>query len=97
MTIYLARKAQIAWLLAKEVTIPAEYLNFADIFSKGSAEVLPKQTGINEHVIKLVDGKQLSYTPIYSLSFVELKALKTYIKTILANSFIRSENPLLML
>ena len=51
--------------------------------------MLPEHTGINKHAIKLEDGKQPSYGPIYSLNLVELKTLKTYIKTNLANSFIQ--------
>ena len=38
-------------------TVPAEYSDFADVFSKESAEVLPERTGINEHAIELEDGK----------------------------------------
>ena len=49
---------------------------------------LPENTGINEHIIELEKGKQLSFGPIYSLGLVELETLKTYIKTNLANSFI---------
>ena len=76
-------------LLAEEVIVPAEYSDFADVFSKKSVEVLPERTGINEHAIELQDGKQPPYGPIYSLGPVELKTLKTYIKTNLANGFIQ--------
>ena len=94
MTIYPARKAQIALVLAKEVTVPAEYSDFADVFSKKTAKVLPKRIGINKHAIKLEDGKQPPYWLIYSLSPVDLETLKTYIKTNLANDFIRpSKSP----
>ena len=34
MTIYLARKAQIALLLAEKVIVPAECSDFGDIFSE---------------------------------------------------------------
>ena len=88
MMIHPAWKAQIAFLLAKEVTVLAKYLDFADVFSKESAELLPKYTGINEHAIKLENDKQPSYGPIYSLGPMKLKTLKTYIKSNLANSFI---------
>ena len=53
MTIHLAQKAQIALLLAKEVIIPKEYLDFADIFSKKFVQVLPECIKINKHIIKL--------------------------------------------
>lgn len=49
---------------------------------------LLENTGINEHTIELVKGKQPSYEPIYSLGLVELEILKTYIKTHLKNKFI---------
>ena len=49
---------------------------------------------MNEHAIKLEEGKQLSFRPIYSLGPVELKTLKTYIKTNLANGFIRPSKSL---
>ena len=87
--IYLAWETQIASLLVEKITVPAEYSNFADVFSKELAEVLPERTGINKHAIELEDSKQPPYRPIYNLSMVELETLKTYIKTNLANGFIR--------
>ena len=49
---------------------------------------------MNEHAIKLEESKQPSLRLIYSLGLVELETLKTYIKTNLANSFIRpSKSP----
>ena len=44
---------------------------------------------MNDHAIKLEEGKQPLFSPIYSLELVELETLKTYIKTNLANGFIR--------
>ncbi len=50
--------------------------------------------GINNHTIKLIDDWQPLYNPIYSLGLVELEILKIYIKTNLANGFIRpSKSP----
>ena len=45
------REVQIAALIADiaPVTIPAEYLNFKNVFSKESATVLPEYTEINTH------------------------------------------------
>ena len=57
ITIYLAREAQMALLLAQKVTVLAKYLDFADIFLKESANVLPEQIGVNEHVIELEKGR----------------------------------------
>ena len=90
ITIHLARKTQITLLLAKKVTIPAKYTDFADVFSKKSANVFSKQIRANEPAIKLEQAKQPSYGPIYSLEPVEFKTLKTYIKTNLAISFIKA-------
>ena len=90
MTINQTREAQLALLLAKEVIIPTKYLDFANVFSKKSANVLPERTGANEHAIELEEGKQPPYGPIYSLGQVELETLKIYIKTKLVNGFIRA-------
>ena len=89
MLIHPTRKALVALLITKKVTVPAKYSDFADIFLKESVEMLLEHTGINEHAIKLEDGKQPPYGPIYSLGLVELETLKTYIETNLANGFIR--------
>ena len=94
MTIHPARKAQVALLLAEEITVPTEYLDFADVFLKKSANVFPERTGANKHVIELKEGKESPYRPIYSLAPVELEVFKTYIKTNLLNGFIQvSKSP----
>ena len=49
-----------------------------------------ENTGMNEYTIKLEKSKQPLFRSIYSLGLIELKTLKTYIKTNLANGFIRS-------
>ena len=51
--------------------------------------VLSERTNLNEHVIKLEDGKQPTYKPIYSLGPMELETLKIYIETHLKIGFIR--------
>ncbi len=82
--------AQIAALLWNKVLteIPVKYFDYADVFSSDLAMELPENTGINEYVIKLIDGKQSPYGPIYALSLVELETLKTYLKTHLKTGFI---------
>ena len=90
------QRLQISGLIAEEAPtkVLAEYLDFADVFSPNLAFELLKHTGINDYAIKLVDGQQPPYRPIYSLEPVELETLKAYIKTNLANKFIRpSESP----
>ncbi len=95
-------KAQIAHLKADEVPIevPSKYIEFVNIFLPKLVVTLSKYMGINNHVIKLIYNRQLPYGLIYSLSIVELKILKSYIKNNLANSFIRpfkslAETPIL--
>ena len=50
---------------------------------------LSEYIGINDHSIELIYEQPLLYELIYSLRPIELETLKTYIKTNLANSFIR--------
>ena len=88
ISIHLARKAQIALLIAKKVKIPINYLDFSDVFSEEKVLVLPEITDLNQHAIELQEGQQPPYGPIYSLGPIELETLKTYIKTNLANDFI---------
>ena len=55
---------------------------------------LSENTEMNKYAIKLEEDKQLLFGPIYSLGPVELETLKIYIKTNLANGFIRpSKSP----
>ena len=72
-----------------------KYLDFANVFSPDLASELPKHSKINDHAIKLIDScQQPPYGSIYSLGPVELETLKAYIKTNLANGFIRpSKSP----
>ena len=83
------RAAQIASLLTEKVKIPDKYSDSTNVFSEETALVLLERTKLNEHVINLEDGKQLSYRPIYSLGLVEMETLKTYIKSHLKTGFIR--------
>ena len=81
-------------MLTKNVKIPNKYSDFAKVFSEEKVLVLPKRTDINKHAIKLEDGKQSFYGPIYSLRLVELETLKTYIETHLKTGFIRPSKSL---
>lgn len=77
------------------IIIPVEYLDFTNIFSKKSAIVLLEYTMINKNAIDLKKGKQPPYRPIYNLRRVELKTLKTYIVTNLANCFVHLSKSLI--
>ena len=94
--VHLSRKPQVSGLIAEEAPtkVSVEYSDFADVFSLGLASELSEHPGINDHTIELVNSQQPPYGPIYSLRPVELKTLKAYIKTNLANEFIQpSKSP----
>ena len=89
-------RPQVFSLIAKKTPtkVPDEYSDFPDVFSLDLASKLPKHIRINNHIIELVDSQQPPYEPIYSLRPVELETLKAYIKTNLANGFIKpSKSP----
>ena len=91
LNVHLFCKSQISGLIAKKAPTKVfkKYANFANIFSPDLASKLPKHIGINDHTMKLVDGQQPPYWPIYCLKPVKLETLKAFIETNLANSFIR--------
>lgn len=72
------------------ISILPEYAFFIDIFSLVLAIELLKYIKINYHIIELIDNKQPLYRSIYSLKLVKLETLKTYIKTNLVHSFVKS-------
>ena len=90
MPVHSERQAQVGALLFDEAPtkVSAEYFNYSDVFSAENAAELLENTGMNEHAIKLEEGKQPPFSLIYSLEPVELETLKTYIKINLANGFI---------
>ena len=96
LNIHPSRRPHIFSLIAEKARtkIPAEYLDFVDIFSLDLAFKLPEHSGINNHAIKPVDGQQPLYGPIYHLALVKLGPLKAYIETNLANAFIKPSKSL---
>ena len=89
MPIYSCCQAQVASITSEETGIPAEYSNFSNNFSSECPAELPEYTRINDHLINLLDNKQLLYSLIYSLGMVELEMLKTYNEANLASGFIK--------
>ena len=71
------------------IKVSSKYADFANIFLPKLTEKLLKYIKMNNHIIELIDDQQALYSPIYSLGFVKLKTLKTYIENNLANNFIR--------
>jgi len=70
------------------IPFPAVYSEFVDVFSKAKAETLVLHHSI-DHAIDLEPGFKLPYGRIYNLSGFELRMLKAYIETNLANGFIQ--------
>lgn len=89
--IHLFYRTQIASFIAKKdlIKVFIKYTNFTDMFSPNLASNLSKFIRINNHTIKPENSQQLPYGPIYSLGPIILEILKAYIKTNLANSFIK--------
>ena len=76
-------------LITKKITILTKYLDFIDIFFKKLIIKLFEYLNINEYAIKLKVGKQVFYKLIYIFRSIELETFKIYIKTNLANNFIK--------
>lgn len=91
LDINLSCRAKIVIFKADEVLIAilSKYANFADVIFQDLVTKLSKKTKINNYTINLIDSKQSTYKPIYSLGFVEFKSLKTYIKINLTNSYVK--------
>src|SRR5271169_1848055 len=68
--------------------IPDEYKDFEKVFSESEADVLPLYHGRLDHHIPLEKGSKAVYGPIYNLSEPELKVLKEYVESYLAQGFI---------
>ena len=90
MPVHAEKQAQVGAILFDKAPtrVPAEYSDYSNVFLAENAAELPENTRINEHALKLEEGKQPSFGPIYSLGLVELETLKTFIETNLANGFI---------
>ena len=73
-------------LFIEKIIDLAKYLNIKDVFSKTFAIELFKHMNINEYIIKPKKSKELCYRLIYNFELIELKIVKTYIKTNLTNS-----------
>lgn len=77
-----SREAKLELILVDKAPIEIfyEYSDYANVFSPNLSIGLPEYTRINNHAIKLEEGKEPPYGPIYSLTLVDLKILKTYIE-----------------
>lgn len=89
--LHLSHKISIVLLkiIASPIFVTLKNLNCVEVIFLELAMELPEHREMNNHTIHLIEGKQPPYERIYSLESLELKSLKTYIKSSLANSFIR--------
>ena len=71
-----------------DITLPTEYNDFAHIFSEVASEKLPPHRPY-DHSIPLLPDTTPPFGPIYSLSELELGALKEYIDSNLAKGYIK--------
>lgn len=65
-------------LITKKVIIFVGCANFIDLFMKKLVELLSEQIKINIYAINLIEGKYLSYRPIYNLGLIKPKTLKIF-------------------
>lgn len=82
--IYFAYKTLITLLMVKKVTIPAQYLDFANLFLNKLAIKFFRHFNINKYLINLKSNKHLYYRLSYSPRLVKLKIIKIYVKINLA-------------
>jgi transposase InsO family protein len=76
-----------------EPQLPEEYEDWADVFSEEAAARLSEVTAVT-HKIRIEEGKEVPYGPIYPLSAHELRVLREYLEDSLRKGWIRkSESP----
>ena len=68
----------------------AKYSDYIDVFSTDLVMELPKNTGMNKHIIKLIEEKKPLYKSIYTFSLMKQETLKANTKTCLKTAFIQS-------
>ena len=64
-----------------------KYLDFADVFSKTNADILPEHS-MHDLAIETEKGKIPPFGSIYNHLAIELQTLRDYVNKMLAKSFI---------
>ena len=75
-------------LFTEKMQILSKFSDFLDVFLKAKTLMLLKATVLNQYTLELQKSQQSLYGSIYSLDSIDIKMLKTYFKTNLANNFI---------
>ena len=73
-------------------SIPEDYHEYADVFSKGKADTLPPHRPSVDLKIDIENGAPPPLSRMYSLSTTELEALRTFIEEHVRIGFIRPSN-----
>jgi hypothetical protein len=73
-------------------SIPEDYHEFADVFSKGKADTLPPHRSSVNLKIDIENGAPPPPSRMYSLSGTELEALRTFIEEHVRIGFIHPSN-----
>ena len=68
--------------------LPDEFKDFEDVFNMEQAGTLPTY-GENEHAIKVQDGVEPPFGPLYNLSAKELEVLREYLDAAMAKGWVR--------
>src|SRR3979490_450104 len=84
-----AKVSSVPSILVNLESVPKEYHDFADVFSKAKAKTLGPHRPYDLK-ITLEDGTKMPHPPLYSLSNSELEALRMFIDEHLNIAFIRS-------
>jgi Retroviral aspartyl protease./Reverse transcriptase (RNA-dependent DNA polymerase). len=69
--------------------LPLEYHEFLDVFSQKEADKLPPHRGY-DHKIKMKEGSEPPFGPLYDMSREELLVLRQYLEENLGKGFIRA-------
>jgi transposase InsO family protein len=78
---------------SSSLTLPAEFADFADVFSEEGAGSLPDASRV-VHSIDLAEGKTAPWGPIYALNPRELRILREYLESSMEKGWIqKSESP----
>jgi hypothetical protein len=75
----------------EETQIPAEYQEYRDVFEAPADGVLPEH-GPFDHEIRIKEGKEPTFRPIYQLSPLEMDTLKGYIEENLKKGYIQKSS-----
>ena len=60
--------------------LPIEYRDYANVFSESEADKLPESSRVI-YLIEIEEGKEVLFSPIYTLSAKELRVLREYLES----------------